>query len=378
MLHAHVQSCLLIAIASVALMLGACSPTPQAGADGSSTASQGAAPTLQSASAEPSAPGLTPVPEHWREISEGVDGYPAGAMLEIALRRTHGDRLDMFRWRSEFISMLSAQPGALVEREWESVMGIPANTGAGTWTGMTLWENQQRWHDMANMLFPSPVTRNWLETIHMTLIFVKPLDPDFDLRTLAQSGEEVLELGVLVVPAFEGDDPEIGRNAAGAYLDAVEAAGAHAYRFEIYPNPMGFNGPYTAAYNQNGMPDADGEAWHVYMVAYESADSRSALHRDADVSGAFEALQAATVRARSDIQLMTRSTSKVCCRADNACSVDPDDCSVGILGMGDTWAGNCGQCPRPCETASGACSSLSPATCAAVGGAPVSACPDDG
>ena len=65
------------------------------------------------------AEGATP-PDHWREIKEGVDGYPAGPMLEIALRRTHSDKLEMFRWRSEFISMLSVQPGSLVEREWHS------------------------------------------------------------------------------------------------------------------------------------------------------------------------------------------------------------------------------------------------------------------
>ena len=318
---------------------------------------------------------MTSAPEDWREIKEGVDGYPAGPMLEIALRRTHGDRLEMFRWRSEFISALSAQPGPLVEREWESLFGSPANTGAGTWTGMTLWENQQRWHDMANMLFPTSMTSRWLETIHMTLIFVKPLDPSFDLRTLAQSGDEVLELGILVFPASDGDDPDAGREAAHAYLDAAQAAGADAYRFDIYPNPMGFDGPYTAAYNQNGMPAAEGEAWLVYMVAYDSAENRSELHDGAAVSDAYSALEAAIVRDRSDIQVMTRSTSKVCCRANNMCSVDPQECNVGILGMGDTWAGNCSQCPRPCETGNGMCSNLSPATCNAVGGRPVAACP---
>lgn len=37
---------------------------------------------------------------NWREIKEGVDGFPAGPMLEIALRRTHADKLEMFKWRS--------------------------------------------------------------------------------------------------------------------------------------------------------------------------------------------------------------------------------------------------------------------------------------
>jgi len=87
----------------------------------------------------------------WRLIQEGVDGYPAGHMLEIALRRTQDDKMEMFKWRSEFITMLGVQSGPLVEREWNSQLAWPPLTGAGTWTGMTWWENQQSWHDMANM-----------------------------------------------------------------------------------------------------------------------------------------------------------------------------------------------------------------------------------
>ena len=155
----------------------------------------------------PSDPQTSPLPANWREIKEGVGGYPAGPMLEIAVRHTHADKLEMFQWRSEFIAMLSAQPGPLVEREWRSVWSLPENTGAGTWTGMTWWENQQRWQDMANMLFPTPVAANWLQTLDMTLIFVKPLDRTFDLRTLAQSGGQVLELGLLVFPTSAGHEP---------------------------------------------------------------------------------------------------------------------------------------------------------------------------
>jgi hypothetical protein len=143
----------------------------------------------------PASAGSTELPANWRDIKEGVDGYPAGPMLEIALRRTHSDKLEMFKWRSEFIAMLSAQPGPQVEREWRSIWGLPENSGAGTWTGMTWWENQQRWQDMANTLFSSPVAEKWEKTIDMTLIFVKPLDNHFNLRTLAQSGAQVARNG---------------------------------------------------------------------------------------------------------------------------------------------------------------------------------------
>ena len=272
--------------------------------------------------------------------------------------------------------MLSAQPGPLVEREWRSIDGIPANYGAGTWTGMTWWENQQRWQDMANMLFPSPVTGNWLQTIHMTLIFVKPVNDDFDLRTLAQSGDEILEMGLLVFPTSGKGNSSMINQIAESYLASLEGNGVATYRFDIYPNPSGFPGPYTAAYNQNGPPATEGEEWFVYMASYESPDSRDAVQATEDVQQAFSDLRAALVNEHSDIQVMTRSTSKVCCKGSDMCSIDPDDCDVGILGSGDTWAGNCSECPRPCETGYGVCSNLSPKTCSDVGGTLVAACPN--
>ena len=328
------------------------------------------APTSVLSSPEPSG-----LPENWRDIKEGVDGYPAGPMLEIALRRTHSNKLDMFKWRSEFISMLSAQPGPLVEREWRSISGIPANTGASTWTGMTWWKNQQRWQDMANMLFPSPVTSNWLQTIHMTLIFVKPVDEDFDLRTIAQSGDEVLEMGLLVFPTNGTSESVTGSEAANVYLKKLESNGAEIYLFDIYPNPSGFYGPYTAAYNKNGPSASEGEEWFVYMASYKSLDIRDSIHSAEEVRRAFGDLEIAMVNEHSDIHVMTRTTSKVCCKASNMCSVDPDDCNVGMLGSGDTWAGNCNECPQPCMTGYGVCSNLSPKTCMDVGGELVNACP---
>lgn len=349
----------LVAGVGIALFVTAACNGKQSAAERSSTEEASAsAPVAQS--------------EDWRAISEGVDGYPAGPMLEIALRRTHGDRLEMFRWRSEFISMLSAQPGALVEREWRSISGIPENAGAGTWTGMTWWENQQRWQDMANMLFPSPVTQKWLQTIHMTLVFVKPRNEGFDLRTLAQSGEQVLELGILAFasPSDRGSAPP----QADAYLNALAQRDVEVHRFDIYPNPQGAIGPYTTAYNRNGPPN-QGEGWFVYMASYASNAAREALQGRSEIRNAFAALQQAIVAEHSDFQVMTRSTSKVCCQAAGTCSLDPEECDVGMMGAKDLWAGNCNQCPKPCLTGHDICSHLSPQTCVEVGGTPVETCP---
>ena len=333
-----------------------------------------AANTARSQTSSPSA-GSSQLPANWREIKDGVGGYPAGPMLEIAVRRTHADKLEMFKWRSEFIAMLSAQPGPLVEREWHSVWSLPENMGAGTWTGMTWWENQQRWQDMANMLFPTPVAERWLRTLDMTLVFVKPLDRDFDLRTLAQSGGQVLELGLLVFPTSGGDEtaePALVRD----YLDALKANGVAVYRFAVYPNPSGFNGPFTVAYNRNGPPDRVGERWSVYMADYESAAVRARVQATEEVHRAFDALTAAMVKEHSDIQVMTRTTSQVCIKkTTHTCSLDPDDCHVGEMGGGDTWAASCGEAPQPCLTGYDVCSRLSPRTCDAVGGRRIDACP---
>jgi hypothetical protein len=329
---------------------------------------------MSSALAQTSAPvtDSTSLPANWRDIKDGVGGYPAGPMLEIALRRTTSDKLEMFKWRSEFISMLSAQPGPLVEREWHSTWGLPENTGAGTWTGMTWWESQQKWQDMGNMLFTTPVAANWLKTLDMTLIFVKPLDNRFDLHTLAQSGAQVLELGLLVFPASSTD----AAAAAETYLDTLKRSGVDIYRFAIYPNPTGFNGPYTVAYNKNGPPDSKGERWFVYMASYESQEARNRLQSADDVRHAFGGLTNSMVKEHSDIQVMTRTTSQVCIKkTTNACSLDPDECHVGVMGGGDTLAASCGERPQACATDYNVCSQLSPRTCAAVGGKRVDACP---
>lgn len=319
--------------------------------------------------------GSNQLPANWRDIKDGVGGYPAGPMLEIAVRRTHSDKLEMFKWRSEFIAMLSAQPGPLVEREWHSVLSLPENTGAGTWTGMTWWENQQRWQDMANLLFPTPVAEKWLKTLDMTMIFAKPLDSTFDLHTLAQSGGQVLELGVLSFPtsgvnAASGDSP----SAAQDYLGALKRNGAETYNFAIYRNPAGVIGPYTVAYNKNGPPASTGEKWFVYMATYDSMADRSRLQSTAEVRRAIGTLESSMIKAHSDLQVMTRTTSQVCIKSkSNTYSLDPDECHVGVMGSADTWAASYGERPQPCLTSYNILSELPPKTCDAVGGRRVDA-----
>jgi hypothetical protein len=62
-------------------------------------------------------------------------------------------------------------------------------------------------------------------------------------------------------------------------------------------------------------------------------------------------------------------------KTTNACSLDPDECHVGVMGGGDTLAASCGERPQACATDYNVCSQLSPRTCAAVGGKRVDACP---
>jgi hypothetical protein len=86
-----------------------------------------------------------------------------------------------------------------------------------------------------------------------------------------------------------------------------------------------------------------------------------------------------TVKEHSDIQVMTRTTSQVCIKkTTHECSLDPDDCHVGAMGSGDTWAASCGERPQACITSYNVCSQLSPRTCDAVGGRRVDACGEAG
>jgi hypothetical protein len=164
--------------------------------------------------------------------------------------------------------------------------------------------------------------------------------------------------------------------AAETYLDTLKKNGVETHRFAIYPNPSGFYGPYTVAYNKNGPPASQGEKWFVYMASYESPDVRTHLQSSDDVRSAFERLTNSMVKEHSDIQVMARTTSQVCCKkTSNECSLEPDDCKVGIMGGGDTWARSCGECPQPCMTDYNVCSRLSPKTCLDVGGKLVDACP---
>jgi hypothetical protein len=112
------------------------------------------------------------------------------------------------------------------------------------------------------------------------------------------------------------------------------------------------------------------------MAVYESAEARAQAQSADEVHRAFDALTSAMVKEHSDIQVMTRTTSLVCIKkTTHECSLDPDDCHVGVMGSGDTWAASCGERPQPCMTSYDVCSQLSARTCGAVGGRLVDTCP---
>jgi hypothetical protein len=232
---------------------------------------------------------------------------------------------------------------------------------------------------MANMVFQSPVTANWLGTINMTLCHVHPDDADFNIRTMAQSGTEVLELGILAYPSA---DAEAFNAALASYLMILdeEDAVTGTYTFDFLPNAFGFPGPFTTYYAANGGPETDGsEAWKVYMAVWSSSEDYEASASSDTVSGALGDLKVVTNQDHSSIDLTTRSTSKVCCKAEtHECALDPEECNVGVLGYGDTWAPNCAQCPKPCWTDYGVCSMLATQTCFDIGGKVAASCDDAG
>jgi len=193
----------------------------------------------------------------------------------------------------------------------------------------------------------------------MTLCHVHANDPNFDLATLAQSGDEVLELGIL---AYLPDSEAAFDAALELYLTSADTTGAMGtYTFDFYSNGAIY-GPLTTHYNANGPPNADGsEMWKVYMVVWNSVED----YESAALNN--EELKAATVQEHSSIDITTRSTSHVCCKTDQ-CVLDPEECNVAVLGSQDTWASNCVQCPGPCATDYDVCSLLSMKTCLDIGG----------
>jgi hypothetical protein len=127
------------------------------------------------------------------------------------------------------------------------------------------------------------------------------------------------------------------------------------YLLLIFFNNGAINGALTTAYNANGPPEANGsEAWKVYMVQWESLDDYAAANVD---SSDLDTLKAIITEEHSSIDVATRSTSRVCCKHETEqCGLDPEVQRVqSVLGMGDTWASNCAQCPCPCATDYGVC-----------------------
>ena len=156
---------------------------------------------------------------------------------------------------------------------------------------------------------------------------------------------EVLELSILAYPRRARRRFEWALN---RYLHRISRAGAETYRFEVFSNGQ-IDGPLSVAYFANDMPDAEAdEEWFVHMTVYDSLSARDMVQKRRIVANALERLKAATVEEHSDYQVMERSTSRVCCTKDKQCKLDPEVCQVSVLGLGDTWASNCAQCPKPC------------------------------
>ena len=63
------------------------------------------------------------------------------------------------------------------------------------------------------------------------------------------------------------------------------------------------------------------------------------MYLTSDIRGAFEGVTNPMSKERSDVQVMMRITSEVCInKKTDACSLDPDECHVGVMGSGDTLA----------------------------------------
>lgn len=122
-----------------------------------------------------------------------------GPIHEIAIRKVKPAKTEQFRERrAAFISVLKAQSGAGVDREFESFLAMPEPDDTEVFIGMTTYDDLK-----ANARIqrnPKVVWRflRFARTMDLkAYVYVRPIEgPTFDLATLASAPGQVLEVGV--------------------------------------------------------------------------------------------------------------------------------------------------------------------------------------
>ena len=161
-------------------------------------------------------------------------------VIEIAVRSVKEDMKKQFENnRERFIAVWMDNDGANVDREFESVFGIP-NTDNEKFIGMTAWAGQEDFAKAGQTPEVGNVAPDFMGTFDMlAFVTAKPVEGDFNLASLIQEEGQLLELAVRRIKDPEkADEFHKLRKAYVEKLGNVEGVLA-SYEFEVVMSGIG-------------------------------------------------------------------------------------------------------------------------------------------
>lgn len=153
---------------------------------------------------------------------------PEDDVVEIALRRLNeGQDLAAFEAaRDAFVAQLKAQPGVGVDREFQAVIDFStfSEPSPAVFTGMTQYDDLAAFEAAGAALGGSAEAGAFFSTFTPELFTVlSPLETGaaVDLAAIAPGSDDVLEVAVRDLSAYEGFDAAAYASARDAFLDLL-------------------------------------------------------------------------------------------------------------------------------------------------------------
>lgn len=206
------------------------------------------------------------VPES-QSIATNSDNVYAGPVTEIAIRRLlDGQDVAAFATvRDAFVTSLKAEPGVMVDREFESIIdgttfGAPTSP---VFTGMTQYENLAAFAAAGEKLGSSPEAAAFFATFEPQLFTaLRPKDPSasYDLSAILGEPGQILEVAARDLSKYENFDAKNYETRLSAFLA------------ELAKQPG-----FVAEYQWVSVLDPN---IVVGMTVYESVDAFGAIAQD--------------------------------------------------------------------------------------------------
>jgi len=129
-------------------------------------------------------------------------------VYEIAIRQVkEGEKDNFVARRADFISWLKVQDGVQADREFQSFFAMPPNEGE-VFVGMTQYQSYKDPGQIQSKMGALKRFSKFAKTMDIkAYVFVQPVEgPDFNLKSLAATQNEVLEIAIRrVKPGMEAE-----------------------------------------------------------------------------------------------------------------------------------------------------------------------------